>query len=147
MRIDYVEIEPDFIRRFRELTRDLSQLAIDPVTRALVELRVSQINGCAYCIVLHQAEARKLGVSSERLAAVAEWSQHAFFNDRERAAFRWAEALTQTGRIHNDENEFDALRAQFSEREVVALGLVISTANFWNRMAGGFRKQSIQKAV
>jgi AhpD family alkylhydroperoxidase len=67
MRIDYSQIEPELTSRFRHLTRDLAQTSIAPNLRALVELRVSQINRCAYCIQLHQAEARHLGEDQKRL--------------------------------------------------------------------------------
>lgn len=140
MRIDYSQIEPELTSRFRQLTRDLAQTSIAPSLRALVELRVSQINHCAYCIQLHQAEARLLGEDQARIEQLSEWCTCPVFTPREQAALAWAEALTHTATIHEDEQEYRQLTALFSEQEIVGLGLVISLANFWNRMAGGFRK-------
>ncbi len=140
MRIDYSQIEPELTSRFRLLTRDLAQTAISPGLRALVELRVSQINHCAYCIRLHQAEAAKLGEDQARLDQLSEWRTSGLFTPHEQAALAWAEALTQTTTLHEDEQEYTQLASFFTEQEIVALGLVVSLANFWNRMAGGFRK-------
>ena len=140
MRIDYFQIEPELTSRFRQLTRDLAQTSIAPSLRALVELRVSQINRCAYCIQLHLAEARHLGEAQTRIEQLPEWRNGTLFTPREQAALAWAEALTHTTTIHEDATEYEQLTALFSEQEIVALGLVVSLANFWNRMAGGFRK-------
>ncbi len=140
MRIDYAKIEPELTSRFRQLTRDLAQTTITPSLRALVELRVSQINHCAYCIQLHRAEARQLGEDHARIEQLSEWRSSTLFTPHEQAALAWAEALTNTATLHEDEEEYAQLTALFSEQEIVALGLAVSLANFWNRMAGGFRK-------
>lgn len=141
MRIDYASVEPVLISRFRQLTREVEATAIDATLRVLVELRVSQINGCAYCIHIHTAEACKLGESRERLNRLSDWKEAPGYTSRERAALAWAEALTVTGQMHHDEEAFVNLTAEFPEEQVVALGLIISLANFWNRMAGGFRRE------
>lgn len=140
MRIDYSKIEPELTSRFRQLTRDLAQTSITPSLRALVELRVSQINHCAYCIQLHQAEARHLGEDQARFEQLPGWRTSPLFSPREQAALAWAEALTHKATVHDDEQEYNQLTTVFTEQEIVALGFVISLANFWNRMAGGFRK-------
>ncbi|MFC5453574.1 carboxymuconolactone decarboxylase family protein [Prosthecobacter fluviatilis] len=140
MRIDYAKIEPELTSRFRQLTRDLAHTAIDHSLRALVELRVSQINGCTYCIQLHQGEAQKLGEAQARIEQLAEWRSSALFTPREQAALAWAEALTYKATVHDDAQEYACLTTLFSDEEIVALGFVVSLANFWNRMAGGFRK-------
>lgn len=140
MRIDYSQIEPELTSRFRHLTRDLAQTSIAPNLRALVELRVSQINHCAYCIQLHQAEARHLGEDQARLEQLPDWRSSPLFTPHEQAALAWAEALTHKATVHDDAKEYEQLTTLFSEQEIVALGFVISLANFWNRMAGGFRK-------
>ena len=140
MRIDYSQIEPELTSRFRHLTRDLAQTSIAPNLRALIELRVSQINHCAYCIQLHQAEARHLGEDQTRLEQLPAWRTSPLFSPREQAALAWAEALTHKATVHDDAQEYNQLTTLFSEQEIVALDFVISLANFWNRMAGGFRK-------
>lgn len=140
MRIDYSTVEPDLISHFRQLTRELALTAIDAKLRALVELRVSQINRCLYCIHVHTDEALKLGESQARLARLSVWRDSPDYSERERAALAWSEIITMTGRMHDDEMEFENLMILFSEQEIVALGLAVSLANFWNRMAGGFRR-------
>lgn len=140
MRIDYAQIEPELTSRFRQLTRDLAQTSIAPNLRALIELHVSQINHCACCIQLHRAEARHQGEEQARLEQLPEWRTSSLFTPREQAALAWAEALTHKATVHDDAQEYDQLTTLFSEQEIVALGFVISLANFWNRMAGGFRK-------
>lgn len=140
MRIDYAQIEPELTSRFRQLTRDLAKTAIAPNLRALVELRVSQINHCSYCIQLHTAEARHLGEDQARINQLPEWRASTLYTPHEQAALAWAEALTHKATVHDDTQEYEQLTALFSEQEIVALGLVVSLANFWNRMAGGFRK-------
>jgi len=141
MRIDYFQQKPEWITRLRELTRELESFSIDPRLRALVELRVSQVNGCGYCVDLHAREARDRGESQQRLDALPVWHDSPFFSDREKSALAWAESLTRISDTHAGDAEFDAVRRHFTEQEAVELSLSVSLANFWNRVAGGFRRQ------
>ena len=146
-RIDYATEKPEFIERLRTLTREQGTFQLDQKLRALVELRVSQINGCAYCTDLHAHEALSLGVSQQRLDTLALWSETNVFEDRERAAFAWAESLTLISESHASDADYQAVCKSFTPKEVVELSLVVSLANFWNRMAGGFRRQSVVAAL
>lgn len=140
-RIDYFKEKPEFITKLRNLTKEQAGFKLDGKLRALIELRVSQINGCAYCVDLHTHEARALGETKPRLDGLATWHESSFFDDREKAALAWAESLTFIPRTHHaDEAEYTMLLRHFSDTEVVELSLAISLANFWNRIAGGFRK-------
>jgi AhpD family alkylhydroperoxidase len=141
MRIDYFQHKPEWITRLRELTREQESFSIDPRLRALVELRVSQVNGCGYCVDLHAREARDRGESQQRLDALPVWHDSPFFSDREKSALAWAESLTRISDTHAGDAEFDAVRRHFTEQEAVELSLSVSLANFWNRVAGGFRRQ------
>lgn len=141
MRIDYFQHKPEWITRLRELTRELESFSIDPRLRALVELRVSQVNGCGYCVDLHAREARDRGESQQRLDALPVWHDSPFFSDREKSALAWAESLTRISETHAGDAEFDAVRRHFTEQETVELSLSVSLANFWNRVAHGFRRQ------
>lgn len=140
MRIDYATVEPELISGLRQLTRDLAKTALPSGLRALVELRVSQMNHCSYCIQVHRSEARHHGEDTARVEQLSEWRTSSLFSPREQAALAWAEALTNGETIHKDEKEYQDLLTHFSEPEIVSLGLSVSLANFWNRMAGGFRK-------
>lgn len=139
-RIDYYQACPDLITKLRVATRDLEHATLNPLLRALVELRVSQINGCAYCVDLHAREARQRGETQQRLDSLPVWNESPFFGDREKAALAWAESLTRIAETHAGDAEYEAVRQHFSDVELVELSLAISLANFWNRMAGGFRR-------
>lgn len=81
-----------------------------------------------------------MGEDQARLEQLPDWRTSPLFTPLEQAALAWAEALTHKATVHDDSQEYNQLTTLFSEQEIVALGFVISLANFWNRMAGGFRK-------
>jgi AhpD family alkylhydroperoxidase len=83
--------------------------SIDPKLRALVELRVSQINGCGYCVDMHSTQARLHGETQQRLDCLQVWRECDFFEQGEIAAFRWAEALTDISHTHAPDEVYDAL--------------------------------------
>ncbi|HEY2892797.1 MAG TPA: carboxymuconolactone decarboxylase family protein [Pirellulales bacterium] len=111
--------------------------SIDPKLRALVELRVSQINGCGYCVDMHCTQARAHGETQQRLDCLPAWWECDLFQPAEQAAFRWAEALTHVSTSHAPEDLYQALTAYFSEAQIVDLSLIISMMNAWNRLAIG----------
>lgn len=113
--------------------------SIDPKLRALVELRVSQINGCAYCVDMHSAQARSHGETQQRLDCLCVWWECDFFEVAECAALRWAEALTNISRTHAPDDLYDALGPHFSEQQIVDLTLIVAVMNAWNRIAVGHR--------
>lgn len=110
--------------------------------RLLIEIRISQINGCAYCVDLHLEQARAAGETQQRLDCPCVWRDVAPFDARERAALTWAEALTLVAETHAPDEAFEALRAQFDDREIVDLSLAIAAMNAWNRFGVGFRLQA-----
>lgn len=140
-RIDYFKAKPELITQLRNLTKEQSAFTLDARLRAIIELRVSQINGCVYCTDLHVREARDLGEATQRLDTLPVWRESPFFTVREKAALAWAESLTLIPQSHAGDAEYVAVCQHFSEVEVVELSLSVSLANFWNRMAGGFRRQ------
>ncbi|MGZ5545106.1 MAG: carboxymuconolactone decarboxylase family protein [Limisphaerales bacterium] len=145
-RIDYFPVKPEFVTQLRALTKTQEQFKLDARLRALVETRVSQINGCVYCTDLHLREARALGENQQRLDTLAVWHESPFFDAREKAALTWAESLTLMPETHAEDAAYEPLRAHFTDTEIVELSLSISLANFWNRMAGGFRKMPPKSA-
>ena len=138
-RIDYFLHTPELISKMRNITQGLEQFTLDAKLRALVETRVSQINGCAYCVDLHTIEARKVGERQQRLDSLPVWKESPFFDEREKAALAWAESLTHISETHAADAEYNALKVFFSDLEIVELSISVSLANFWNRIAGGFR--------
>jgi AhpD family alkylhydroperoxidase len=105
----------------------------------LVKIRASQINGCAYCIHMHTAEARKKGESEEAIYLLDAWRESPLYSERERAALAWTEALTRIADTHAPDEVYAQLDEHFSDEEKVKLTLVIGVINTWNRIAIGFR--------
>jgi AhpD family alkylhydroperoxidase len=104
----------------------------------LVEIRASQINGCANCLNLHATFARGSGETEQRIYLLSAWREAPCFTDRERAALGWTEALTRLSEGHTQESAYKALREQFTEEEQVKLTLMICVINGWNRLSVGF---------
>ena len=139
-RVDFYKASPDAMKAMMALEGAIGKLGIDPLLIDLVKLRASQINGCAFCVDMHSTDARKRGETERRLYAVAAWRDTPFFSPRERAALAWTEALTRVSETRAPDEDYAALRAQFSEAEMVNLTLVIGAINVWNRLSIGFRK-------
>ena len=99
-----------------------------------------QINGCAYCVDIHANDLRKAGETVRRLDALPVWRDTPFFTERERAALAWTEAITRVSETHAADGDYEILKSQFSEREMVDLTVAIAAINCWNRISVGFRK-------
>ena len=112
--------------------------AIDGKLKALVEIRVSQINGCAFCVDLHSSEARALGVHQQLLDCLPVWKESDLFSDTETAALKWAEIVTNISAQRDIEMELQHLLTHFNETEAVDLTIVIALMNSLNRLAMGF---------
>ena len=112
--------------------------SLEPGLAHLVEIRASQLNGCANCLNMHTAEARGNGETEQRIYLLSAWREAPCYTDRERAALAWTESLTQISRAHVDASAREALEAHFSAEEQVHLTLMISAINGWNRLAVGF---------
>ena len=107
----------------------------------LVQTRVSQINGCAFCLDMHVRDLRKLGETWQRINSLSTWREVGFYSERERTALAWAERLTCLAGGHGDQDAaFEALKGQFSEQEIVELTWAVANINAWNRMAVGMRQ-------
>lgn len=100
----------------------------------LINLRVSQVNGCGLCVDMHWRDLIRQGVEPRHVNAVAVWREAPFFTERERAALRWAEILN--GQPHTDasDDEFALVRAQFSDTEIVEIGYAVATIRAWNTL-------------
>jgi AhpD family alkylhydroperoxidase len=115
-----------------------SELPSRPVD--LVFLRVSQINGCAYCIDMHSRDLLKAGLPVEHLVLVAAWPEaHNIFDEQERAALAWAEVVTRLGDQGVPDSAFEAAAAAFSEKQLADLTIAIGLINAFNRLAISFR--------
>lgn len=141
MRIDYEAVAPAGYKALGGVYGYIMQCGLDSVLVELVYLRVSQINGCAYCLDLHTRDLIKNGIAPEKLALVQAWREAgAVFSDRERAALAWAETVTRVAETTIPDDEFDAVSAVFGEKETVDLTIAIGLMNTFNRIAIGFRR-------
>jgi AhpD family alkylhydroperoxidase len=111
----------------------------------LVEFRVSQINGCAYCLDMHSKDFRAGGDTEQRLYLLAAWRESPFYSERERAALEWAESLTlleEGGDRRAPDDVFERARKQFSEQELIDLTMAVVAINGFNRLNIAFRNES-----
>ena len=121
--------------------------SLDPVLVSLVEVRASQINGCANCLNMHTAFARERGETEQRLYLLPAWREAPCYTDRERAALGWTEALTRLSERPALDAAREALETHFDKEEQVKLTLMINVINGWNRLAVGFNLWAEPAAV
>ena len=112
--------------------------SLEPSLVHLVEIRASQINGCANCINLHATDARSKGETEQRIYLLSAWREAPCYTDRERAALGWTDALTRLSEGHALASARETLKSHFTEEEQVKLTLMINVINGWNRIAVGF---------
>ena len=140
-RIEYWTTAPAGYRAFMGVKNAVLESGIEHRLIHLVWLRVSQINGCAYCVDLHWRDALAAGVEARVLNAVAAWDEMPCFDARERAAFAWAEALTLVAATRAPEPAYRAAEAEFGAAGMCALSYAIAYMNAMNRLGVGFRMQ------
>ena len=132
--IDFNKVAPEVTRPFFDMGKLLAKSDLDPKLRTLVEIRASQINGCAFCLALHHREALSAGESVDRIMGLSAWREASWYSDKERLALEWAEALTNVGQGHPSAELDACMREHFSETEIVYLTLSIIAINSWNRL-------------
>jgi len=128
---------PDLAKKWMGLSLAVSS-SLEPSLVHLVEIRASQINGCANCINLHATNARAKGETEQRIYLLSAWREAPCYTDRERAALGWTEALTRLSEGHTHQAAYEDLKTHFSEEEQVKLTLMINIINGWNRLSVGF---------
>ena len=116
-----------------------SQKHLEHSLLRLVEIRASQINGCAYCLDMHTKDARAAGETEQRIYILDAWRETPFFTDRERAALEWTEAVTRVAETRVPDDVYQQVRQQFSEEELVELTFAVIVINSWNRLNVSFR--------
>ncbi|HWE97470.1 MAG TPA: carboxymuconolactone decarboxylase family protein [Tepidisphaeraceae bacterium] len=138
-RIRYAKVAPKALESLGAPGTYLATASIPAKLRHLIELRVSQINGCAYCVDKHVMEARAAGETQQRLDCLIVWRETTLFDEKERAALQWAEAVTALAPDHVSDASFDEVRRHYSELEVVDLTVIVAMMNAWNRLAISMR--------
>lgn len=139
-RIDFMRQSPELIGKFQEFSLAITRDAgVDENLVYLVDIRASQINGCAFCVDMHVKQARIRGERELRLHHLAVWRESPLFAPKERAALAWTEALTQLGSTGVSEEVYAQARAHFSEKELSDLTCAVMAINGWNRWCIAFR--------
>ncbi|MGN6095299.1 MAG: carboxymuconolactone decarboxylase family protein [Bosea sp. (in: a-proteobacteria)] len=138
-RLNYYAVAPEALKPLLALEESIKKSSLEHSLIELVKMRASQINGCAYCLHMHSADARKAGESEARLYLLNAWHESALYTPRERAALAWTEALTLLPQSHAPDADYEEAMRHFSEQEMVMLTLLIGTINTWNRIAVAFR--------
>ena len=140
LRLKYFELSPELMSGFRAVKVGLENSVVGQKLIELVYLRVSQINGCAYCLNLHTNSLLKAGETQRRIAEVAGWRVSDQYSEKERAALNWAEQLTFISTSHADDESYEALKKVFSDKEISDLTFAISLMNGMNRLAISMRQ-------
>jgi AhpD family alkylhydroperoxidase len=116
----------------------LKKSSIEQNLKELIAFRVSQINGCAYCLDMHSKDARAHGETEQRLYGLSAWRETPYYNDREKAALAWVEAVTKAD---IPDSVYSIARSQFSEEELIDLTLLSATTGVWNRLNIAFHNE------
>lgn len=142
MRLAYHSTAAEGFKAFLAVNTYIASSGLDPALIHMVYLRVSQINGCSYCIDLHWKDAVKEKVDPRRLNGLVAWRHMPFFSAQEKAAFAWAEAVTLLEHAEVPQPLFDALKEQFNDKEITDLTFAVAHMNALNRIAIAFEKHA-----
>ena len=140
-RLDYHALSPKASRALGQLSF-VAGSTLDKRLKELVNLRISQINGCAFCIDMHWADLLKQGVEPRRVNAVAGWREaHIFFDEKERAALNWAEAVNAIPQRTPSDADFEAVKQHFTDAEISDLTFSVTAIRAWNMLNASFHVQ------
>jgi len=140
LRLSYWTLSPEAYRGLAATKKALETSNLGKQLIGLVWLRMSQINGCAFCLEMHTKELRAGDIATAKLDSVAGWHASGHFTERERAALAWTEALTHVDRTHAPDEDYEPLKAHFSDTEVADLTFAIALMSAFNRLAIGMRQ-------
>ena len=141
-RLNLMEVDPKLMRAMFGLAAPVAQSGLEKSLIDLIHFRVSQINGCAYCLDMHSKDLRAEGETEQRLYVLEAWREAPFYSERERAALAWAEAVTLLTNKDVPDDVYEQARAQFSEQELATLTLAVVAINSWNRLNIAFRTEA-----
>ncbi|MGT2508495.1 carboxymuconolactone decarboxylase family protein [Cupriavidus basilensis] len=138
-RTNYFQQSPELSKKLMEFSALFQNTTIEQPIRELVEIRASQLNGCAFCVDMHIKMAKIHGERELRLHHVAIWRESTLFSPRERAALAWTEALTNIPAHGVSDEIYERVRTQYSEKELSDLTFLVGAINTWNRLNVAFR--------
>jgi AhpD family alkylhydroperoxidase len=137
-RLDYHSLDPKGAKALAQFSF-AAGAGLDRRLREIVNLRISQINGCAFCIDMHWADLLKQGVEPRRVNAVAGWREAPiFFGEPERAALAWAESVNAVPHRTPSDEEFQAVKRHFSDAEIAGLTFAVGAIRSWNMLNASF---------
>ncbi len=134
-RINYFKIAPKAMENVMELEKYSKKTSIDRKLRELIKIRVSQINGCAYCLNMHTKAAKKLKVTDEQIDQLTNWQEATIYSPKEKAALALAEHVTLIAEKGVDDDFYQQVREHYDETEYVELVMIINQINLWNRLS------------
>jgi len=140
-RIDYAKAAPGALHAMLGLENYVRGSGLEDSLLELVRMRVSQLNGCGYCLDMHSKDARAAGETEQRLYTLSVWRETGFFTARERAALAWTEAVTKLTDQEVSDAVYEEARRHFDEKALVDLTLAVIAINGWNRLAIPFRTE------
>jgi AhpD family alkylhydroperoxidase len=140
LRLRYFDLSPELMSGIRAVKKGLESSPLGLGLIELVYMRVSQVNGCAFCLMMHAKSLRERGEKEQRIDALAGWRASSLFTPRERAALAWSDALTDIARTAADDVYFQSLKGHFSDAEISDLTFAISLMNALNRLAISMRQ-------
>src|SRR6516164_8782643 len=146
-RLNAMKVSPELFKAMLNLENYIEASGLEQKLLDLVKIRASQINGCAYCIIMHTNDARKHGESDEWMHLLNAWREAPIYSARERAALAWTEAVTKISDGHVPDDVYEEARRHFSEKEIVDLTAAVITIDAWNRVAIAFRPTPLLKSV
>ena len=138
-RLNYAQQSPELFKKSMEFSMALKNSVIEDRIHDLVQIRASQINGCAFCLDMHVKEAKIHGETELRLYHIAIWRESNLFVPRERAALAWTEALTKLPEGGVSDEIYERVRGQLSEKEISDLTFLVMAINAWNRASIAFK--------
>jgi AhpD family alkylhydroperoxidase len=140
-RLSARKLAPEAVKALAGVEAYVQRSGLEKPLIELVNMRASQINGCAFCLNMHSKDARRAGESEQRLYLLDAWRESSLYSPRERAALAWTEAVTRIAETHAPDDAYLALQPHFSEKEIVDLTILVGMINFWNRLQISLRRQ------
>ncbi len=133
-RFNFKEVAPSALKAMVGLEMYLSKASISKTSKELIKIRASQINGCAFCLNMHSADARKIGETEQRLYLLSAWRETNLFTEKEQAVIALTEEVTLIAN-HVSDATYQKAAGFFNENELAQIIMAIVTINAWNRIA------------
>lgn len=135
-RVNIFETQPEVYKAMMGLEKFIASTTLDPIHKELIKIRASQINGCAFCIDMHTKEAKKLGLSDQRIFLLNAWKEvHTLYSAEEKAILAMTEEITLISHNQLSQATYDNAKKFFDDQYIIAIIMMIITINAWNRIA------------